>query len=166
MVGPAVCLVIGGAFLALDHFAGLDWARGVGLSIIVVAAGLLLLLGWQIVRPRVGRKGNFLLLYLRPGAPIHVPLEFVEGFLLGQGPSFIRADQPDATVASTILLRLADRAVDYAQRDVHTALGSWCNHYVTIRGAWCEPLSLAVVNRLNARLAEVQKERLQEAKSR
>ncbi len=54
------------------------------------------------------------------------------------------------------MIRLADRATDYAQRDVKPALGSWCNHYVTIRGTWCEPLSLALVTRLNTRLAAAQ----------
>lgn len=166
MVGPAVCLAIGAALLAIGRFADLSWARGTGYATLAVAAVLLLLLGWQIIRPRIARKGNFVLLYLRPGAPIAVPLEYVEAFLIGQGPSFIRPDQPDASLASTIVLKIADRAQDYAQRDVHEALASWCNHYVTIRGAWCEPLSLDVVNRLNATLAKAQQERLQESRSR
>jgi hypothetical protein len=166
MIGPAICLVIGGALVLFGDLSGIAWARGVGLAIAAFAGVLLLLLGWQVLRPRVARQGNSLLLYLRPGTAIRVPLEFVEGFLLGQGPSFLRADQPDATIASTIVIRIADRAKDYAQRDVHSALGSWCNHYVTIRGVWCEPLSLEVVNRLNATLDKAQKERLQESRSR
>lgn len=165
MVGPAVCLMIGAALLLFGDWADQTWARGTGLATLGVAAVLLLLLSWQIIRPRVARKGNFVLLYLRPGAPIAVPLEFVEGFLIGQGPSFIRPGQPDASVASTIVLKIADRAKDYGQRDVHSALASWCNHYVTIRGAWCEPLSLDVVNRLNAKLAEAQQQRRQGAHS-
>lgn len=166
MVGPAICLAIGGGLILFGQLSGVEWARGVGLGVAAIAGALLLLLGFQILRPRVARQGNSLLLYLRPGTAIRVPLEFVEGFLLGQGPSFLRADQPDATVASTIVIRLADRAKDFAQRDVHSALGSWCNHYVTIRGVWCEPLSLEVVNRLNATLAKAQKEQLQESRSR
>jgi hypothetical protein len=37
-------------------------------------------------------------------------------------------------------------------------MGSWCNHYVTIRGTWCEPLSVELAARLNARLASVQQQ--------
>jgi hypothetical protein len=96
------------------------------------------------------------LFYLRSGPPFRVPLEYVEGFLMGQGASFLRPGEPGASQVSTVVIRLADRATDFAQRDVKPALGSWCNHYVTIRGTWCEPLSLAVVNRLNSQLADAQ----------
>jgi len=156
MIAPAVGLAVGAMLAGFGNARGVDWVRWSGTGVIAVSAALLLLLGWQVIRPRIARKGNWVLFYLRPGAPIRVPLEFVEGFLLGQGPSYIQNHQPDATVASTIVIRLADRAVDYAQREVHSALASWCNHYVTIRGAWCEPLSLQVVNRLNATLAKAQ----------
>ena len=88
------------------------------------------------------------------GRPIEVPLALVEGFLLGQGPSYLNAHKPAASQVSTIVIRLADRATDFAQRDVKPTLGSWCNHYVTIRGTWCEPLSVALVMKLNGRLAD------------
>ena len=99
-----------------------------------------------------------MLFHLRGGGPIRVPLEFVEGFLLGQGASYLRNDAAQTAQVSTVVIRLADRATEYAQRDVKPALGAWCNHYVTIRGTWCEPLSLALINQLNTRLAEAQAE--------
>ncbi|HEY2827859.1 MAG TPA: hypothetical protein VGJ04_09690, partial [Pirellulales bacterium] len=52
---------------------------------------------------------------------------------------------------------IADKATDYHQRDVKPALGRWDEGYVTIHGAWCEPLTLEVVQRLNVRLAEAQR---------
>jgi len=59
------------------------------------------------------------------------------------------------TETQTIVIRIADKAVEWRQQDVKRQLGSWCDGYVTIRGTWCEPLNIEVVNRLNRRLAEV-----------
>lgn len=58
---------------------------------------------------------------------------------------------------ATIAIRLAERATDWQQRNTVPALGGWCGGQITIRGTWCEPISLDLVNRLNARLAEVQR---------
>ncbi len=55
-------------------------------------------------------------------------------------------------------MRIAEKAKEYQQRDVKSALGKWDEGYVTFYGAWCEPLTLEVVQRLNARLAEVQRQ--------
>jgi hypothetical protein len=51
-------------------------------------------------------------------------------------------------------VRVAEKATDYHHREVKPALARWDEGYVTIHGAWCEPLTLQVVQRLNARLAE------------
>jgi hypothetical protein len=56
---------------------------------------------------------------------------------------------------SALVLRVADKASDWHRQDVKPQLGKWCEGYITIRGTWCEPLSIALVNRLNARLAEI-----------
>jgi hypothetical protein len=97
-----------------------------------------------------------LLVFLRSDGPIRVPLSIVEGFLIGQGPSFLPGKRLEQLEASTVVIRLAERATEWAKVDVEPRLGYWCGHYITIRGAWCEPLSVDLVNRLNARLAEVQ----------
>ncbi len=36
---------------------------------------------------------------------------------------------------------------------------AWCSGYITIRGTWCEPLNVPLVNRLNQRLADVTRAR-------
>ncbi|HEX3871331.1 MAG TPA: hypothetical protein VHV77_12890, partial [Pirellulales bacterium] len=41
-------------------------------------------------------------------------------------------------------------------------LGTWCHHYITLRGTCCEKLTLDLVNRLNARLYEVQQAAINE----
>ena len=135
------------------------WVAGVLASVSALVGGLMV---WQLLRPRIARVGDELLFYLRSGAPLGVPLTVVEGFLLGQGPSYLRHDRPDESTAATVVVRIADRAIDFGNRETKPALGTWCNHYVTIRGTWCEPLTLELVTRLNARLAEAQAAALEE----
>lgn len=110
----------------------------------------------QALRPRLAVERGELLVFLRSGQPIRVPLAIVEGFLIGQGPSFLPGKRLEQLEASTVVIRLAERATEWAKVEVEPKLGYWCGHYITIRGAWCERLSVDLVNRLNARLAEVQ----------
>ena len=53
------------------------------------------------------------------------------------------------------MIRIADSATEWRQQEVKPQLGKWCEGYITIRGTWCEPLSIDLINRLNERLAEV-----------
>ncbi len=152
---PVAGLVIG-ILICVLSLSLAAWVGWLGLAIAVVSAFFAAALVAQLRQPRIASRGGEILFYLRSGPPFRVPLEYVEGFLMGQGASFLRPGEPGASQASTVVIRLADRATEFAQRDVKPALGSWCNHYVTIRGTWCEPLSLTLVNRLNARLAEAQ----------
>ncbi len=114
---------------------------------------------WQLCRPRIAYRlhqgQGQLWFYLRWIGVIRVPIQFVEGFLLGQGPTLLPVRATENIETSTLVVKLADSAEAYARVEVDRALASWCNHYVTVRGMWCEPLSLSLVNRLNARLAEV-----------
>jgi hypothetical protein len=56
-------------------------------------------------------------------------------------------------------VRLAESAVEWKHRDVNPALGHWCESYITIRGAWVEPITHDRLRQMNARLAEIQRER-------
>ena len=142
------------------------WVRTLGMILAVGSASAIVELLRRLRRPRIARLGNELLFYLRAGRPLGVPLEFVEGFLLGQGPSYLPGGKPDASQSSTVVIRLADRATEFAKRDVRRSLGSWCNHYVTIRGTWCEPLSVALVTQLNQRLADARAQTTKEHSQR
>jgi hypothetical protein len=62
------------------------------------------------------------------------------------------------TEVRTLVIRLADRATDWSNREIPPMVGRWCGGYITLNGAWCEPLSVELVNRLNGRLAEVQRQ--------
>lgn len=159
---PAVVLLIGAALLAAPvGGAARVWLRVIGG---VMAAGSttgLLFLLWQAGQARLACDGRRLLVNLGTARPVAVGLEFVEGFLLGQGPAFLPGRE-QAEVAN-VVVRLAERAAEWERVEVNRLLGSWCGHYITIRGTWCEPLSVNLINRLNARLAEVKSSPASEA---
>ena len=155
-MASALAAVLGGA-IALGIVPPLDdpvsrTISGVTASLAAAAFIICLTLARQ---PRLAYCDGRLLVSLRRLGPFGVPIEFVEAFLLGQGPSWLAGKKHRRTETTTLVIRLADRAVDWSHRDVDPVLGSWCDGYITIRGTWCEPLSLELVNRLNLRLHQV-----------
>ncbi len=141
--------------LGLGFVSNAEWVRGVAIGLSAAALFVATPLLWYLARPRLVRRGDELLLNVRFGPPQRVPLDFVEGFLLGQGPAFLPGESLDNAETTTVVIRLADRAEDFRRRQTHPVLASWCDGYVTLRGTWCEPISLATVEQLNARLAEL-----------
>jgi hypothetical protein len=134
------------------------WLRVVGIVLLVLAALTVLALLWQLRRPRLAYADDHLLIGLRFGAPIRVPVEVVECFWLGQAASLLPLDRDRHREASSLVIRIAERAADWRHQEVSPQLGAWCEGYVTIRGTWCEPLSVPLVNRLNQRLSEVSRQ--------
>jgi hypothetical protein len=158
MVPPALFAAMG--LLLLLGLPGREpavWVRALGAAMFVVSAALIAALAWQLRKPRLAYRDGQILLWLRSGQPIQIPVEFVECFLLGQAPSMLPASHRQNSETSALVLRVADRASEWHRQEVKPQLGKWCEGYVTIRGTWCEPLSIPLVNRLNARLAEVQR---------
>lgn len=126
---------------------GLVWVVS---SIVLVG----LVLQWS--QPRIARDGEYVLLFVRGGLPVRVPLNLVEGFLLGQGPTMLAGPSHELETAN-LVIKLADKAEEFQKVEVKSTIASWCNSYVTIRGTWCEPLSVEIVNRLNMRLYEAKR---------
>jgi hypothetical protein len=154
---PALAAAIGIALAALPAGTGAaqTWSRMIGGVLAAFSMLGLLFLFWQARQARLACDGRRLLVNLGTARPIAVPLELVEGFLLGQGPAFLPG-QKQAEVAN-LVVRLSERAPEWERIAVNRQFGSWCGHYITVRGTWCERLSVALVHRLNARLAEVKK---------
>jgi hypothetical protein len=151
MVPPALAVLMGVvAVAAISH----PLAMVMGGVLTAGGAVLLMLLAWQMRSPRLAQEGDFLLVYLRGGQPIRVPLEIVECFLLGQAPAMLPGKKNELTEAASTVIRLNETAEEWKHRDVKPALGKWCEGYITLRGTWCEPLSVQAVYRLNALLAE------------
>jgi hypothetical protein len=129
---------------------------GVGWIGVACALVLALLLMWLMRRPVLAYRSGQLLVYLRAGRPFRVPIDVVEGFFLGSGPLKL-SDQWEAPYRTVnVIIRLAEKATDWADRPVKPSLGRWAESYIMIFGAWCEPLSLEVVSRLNVRLHRIQ----------
>lgn len=155
MVPPLLLGLIGLALALGIPGAPPIWLRmggGILASVAVLAIGLL---AWNLRRPRLAYQDGHLLIWLRSGQPFRVPVDLVECFWLGQAPSLLPGKRHANTEAAALVIRIADRAAQWRQQLVKPQLGKWCEGYVTIRGTWCEPLGLDVVNRLNQRLSEV-----------
>lgn len=128
--------------------------RVVGSLCTGLGLALLLLLAWQVRQPRLAYDQGYLLVYLSGSRPIRVPLEIVECFLLGQAPTMLPGKKQEHVETSCVIVRLSETAEEWSHRDVKPALGKWCDGYIMLRGTWCEPLNVQLVNRLNAQLAE------------
>jgi hypothetical protein len=160
MVPPAIVGLIGAVLVAgIGAGEPPPWLRAIGavlagLGLVTIAA-----LAWQLRTPRLAYGDGRLRVWLRSGGPIVLPIDVVEGFLLGQAPSLLPGKRHRTRETATLVIRIADSAPEWHRQEVKPQLGKWCEGYVTIRGTWCEPLSVALVSRLNERLAEVSRKR-------
>jgi hypothetical protein len=161
MILPGVLVAVGliaalgrwTAFSLLIHLLG--WL------IFVFGLILLVLVTRELKAPRLSYGDGNLLVRLRTREPIGVPIEFVECFFLGKGAGQLPGPNSEQTPVRNLIIRIAERAHDFQQQEVKPTLGRWEEGYVTIHGAWCEPLTLEKVQQLNARLAEAQKQAAQ-----
>lgn len=129
------------------------------LIVSLVPAWLLFQLTRALRQPRLAYDSGELLVYLEPQLPTRVPIDIVECFFLGQGPSELPKLKGREPETQNVIVRLAEAATDWKHRDVRPAIGHWCESYITLRGSWCEPITPALMKRLNHRLAEVHRER-------
>ena len=151
-----ICLSIVG-FLLLAW----RWPEWTALTTIARAfGGLLTIFGTTMTglliagmfRPRVAYESGHLLVYLRDSRPIRVPLEIVEVFFRGQGPSNLGQGAIKEAEISNIVIRIAEKADEWQKVDVKPALGHWCEGYITLNGAWCERIDREALEHLNSRL--------------
>lgn len=153
----ALLLLVGAALLVVAILGGgvLWYVLGGGL----LAAGVFGEVAvWQWARqPRLGYEKGELLVYMRRGEPWRVPIDLVECFFLGQFPA-APEQAPGEVPAVAVIVRLAEKATDYHEREVQPALGRWHEGYITVRGNWSEPLSLERVKEMNAQLTRIHRE--------
>jgi hypothetical protein len=155
---PVAGLCVGLALLLGPATTGLRVAGGV-----LLAGGLYLtavLAGW-LLTPRLAYRDGWLLVYLWGWRPERVPIDVVEAFFLGQGPSEVplMGHREVAPQSRNIVVRLAEAAREYHARPARRALGRWGEGYITIRGAWCEPIGPEILRRLNERLVATHRAR-------
>ncbi len=160
MVLPALIAAVGGAGLAWSVATERHWLLQ-GVFLIVVAAGLWMMaeIVYAATRPRIAYDEGELLVYLEPARPTRLPIDIVEVFFLGQGPSELPKLKGREPETQNVIIRLAESATDWKHRDVRPSFGHWCEGYITIRGSWCEPITPGLMRRLNQRLSEAHRQR-------
>lgn len=162
---PAVGLLVATLLLAALAVAAVvaaqspAWVEGgvafVALGIVAAVGGLV----WAASLPRLVRRGDALDVRLSPLAVHRVPLEVVECVFPGTQPLPSGGGEHEATRrVSTLVLRLAERAVDWRSRPVAAAWGAWDDGSIVFDGRWCEPLSAGLAREVSARLLEARRE--------
>ena len=158
MIPPALLFLVG-AVLAAGVSGDDPFFRWLG-AVVAGISGVVLGIFFYVSRlPRLAYRDGYLLLYLRSFDPIWLPVDVVECFFLGQASTKMGQHAGEEVEASTVVVRLAEKASEWHQQEVKPLLGRWCDGYITIHGAWCEPLSAQRVNELNHKLAEAKRER-------
>jgi hypothetical protein len=113
---------------------------------------------YQMNLPRLAYASGELWVYLESATPTRVPIDIVEFFFVGQGSSQLPAADDAPAKSRTVVVRLAESAIEWHDRTVKPQWGEWREGYIILRGTWCEPLNPEVLNRLNRRLREVKQE--------
>lgn len=152
---PPVILTAIGACLAVTHRNSGSSAIGwIGYVVVFLGAASTALLLTQLRNPRIAFCDGMVLFYVRLGKPISVPVELVESFFFGQGPSHLPTIRKQLNTVN-LIARLSQRHTEWASQRVRPGLANWSGGYVTIRGTWCEPLNSDLIRRINRRLKEV-----------
>jgi hypothetical protein len=155
VVPPALLALLGGWLVVDADAAPNHLAWWVGVLLLVGGGGLVVALLVQLRQPRISYDNGQVLFHLRLGPPLGVPVDLVEAFFLGQGPTMLAGGKTNQEPTANLVARLSRRDPTWHEREVKPGLGAWSDGYVTIRGTWCEPLHGEVIRRLNRRLREV-----------
>lgn len=146
------------------------WALEISVALVGALIWVrVVLLILHVCQPRVAYQQGELLLFLRTRRPIHVPVSVVECFFLGETETMLstpnREESGEGRVKTrSIVVRLAEAATDWHQREVRPELGRWCDGYITIRGTWCEPMGPVLVKKMNSQLAAIHRQQRQKEK--
>lgn len=163
----SACVLVGGLALAWFFPVNGNHAWAGWLGFVLAGAGLLAIaaFAYNMRLPRLAFEDDHLLVYLRSTIPERVPIDAIECFFLGQGPSLIRMPDGQEAETSNIIIRLAERAKEYHDREAHPSLGEWHCGYITVRGAWCERITPDLAKRLNERLVAAHRRQRERTKA-
>lgn len=149
LAGPALLSLFGLGWIIYDR----DYWYGLVFGVMFLGFSYCLLGLWgAMYRPRLGYKDAHLLVFFERGEPVRVPIQIVECFFLGQGGANLPKVQGREPETLNVIVRLAEAATDWKHRDVPERWGHWCEGYITLNGAWCEPISNAQLAELNRKL--------------
>jgi hypothetical protein len=158
MIVPAILLAVGAcAIVWARQNSGSVAVQLLGFIFALVGVFLITIAVVFLTTPRLAYSSGNLLVGLRFGAPYRVPIQFVECVFLGKQAGHLPGQAGTTVPVQNLVIRLSEKAQEYHHREVKPALGSWSDGYISIHGAWCERLNFELVQRLNSRLAELQK---------
>jgi hypothetical protein len=127
-------------------------------GLMVTAAGTIALgLLAHAMIPRVAFDHDQVLVYLRGHRPYRLPLDVVECFFQGQGPSGMMSRSGRCSKTTNVVVRIAERATQWHECPVKQSLGEWQNGYIVIRGTWSEPITEEKLRELNSKLAKAKR---------
>jgi hypothetical protein len=159
LVAPALVFAAGAALAVVAHlWVGRAWLIGLGWGIAAWGVVSAMVLTYWLTRPRLAYQDAELLVNLRFGAPVRVPVQIVECFFLGRAQSRMTPSQSTSPQTAALVVRLAESATAYHRAKVTRFLGTWQDGYITILGTWCEPLGGELLGRLNERLVRAHRE--------
>jgi hypothetical protein len=156
MIAPAIFTIIGVALFFTARSNENTLVQVLGAAFALMGLILIAIAAIFLRTPRLAYAPNELLVFLRVGPPYRVPISIVECVFMGKHAASLPGGGAPVPVQG-VVIRLAEKATDFHNRHAKPALGMWADGYITVHGAWCEPLTVELVQRLNARLAEVQK---------
>lgn len=159
MLLPAATAVLGAALMFTAWRFSAAWWWWILGALCAVGGSVMLasLTAWLNV-PRLAYQEGELLVFTASRRPIRVPIDVVECFFLGQGPSYLPNLSGREPETANVIVRLAESAADWKHRDVNPRIAHWCEGYITLRGAWCEPIQPEGLRQLNHRLAEIHRQ--------
>lgn len=135
------------------------WAVAAVMGTIASGLGLL---AWASARPRLLRQGDQLFVQVAPFVRETLPIDVVECVFPGSQPlaadGMPAGEGPASFRVGTLVLRLAERAIDYRSRDMFPPWGTWADGNVAIDGRWCEPLSPGLARTVGTLLMEAKRE--------
>jgi len=156
----AAVVVSGGLCLAVWAVGATAWLL-LAAACVGVPSAFVALLATAAARPRLQRVGDHLRIRLAPTGFEEVPLDAVECFFLGSSPitrsGVATCGGQAAFRVNTLVLRLAERASDYAARPTFTPWGTWDDGYAVFDGRWCEPLSADLARQLSRKLLDAKR---------
>ncbi|MFM7035450.1 MAG: hypothetical protein ACKOYJ_09785 [Planctomycetia bacterium] len=125
-------------------------------AVVCGASTTMLLLAWAASRPRLVREGSTLVVQVSPLVRETVPLEIVECFFPGSTPidaaGAATCGEHAVFRVGTLVVRLAERAVDHRARTTFRPWVSWEDGSIAFDGRWCEPLTPARARELGEKL--------------
>ncbi len=151
--------LLGATLMGFNSTDRLLW--WIGLAVVLIGLAVVVRQWRWAMTPRLALQDDHLLLYGGSGKGhlVRLPLEDVECFFFGKTDSHLTDRTGEKVPSHAVVIRIRERASQWQSGPLQPSLGTWGEGYVTLRGTWCEPLTVEKVRQMNATLAAVKRDR-------